>query len=84
MTITISISPNAESRLRERAEASGQAMEAYIAQVVELAASSSDVDELLAPFRQQVAESGMSDEELDDFFEGLRAKAFQERQRRPA
>ena len=27
-----------------------------------------DADELLAPFRKQVAESGMSDDELDDFF----------------
>jgi chorismate mutase len=29
------------------------------------------IDEVLAPVRKQVAESGMSDEELDSFFRGI-------------
>jgi hypothetical protein len=84
MTISISISPKAEARLREKAAASGQPVEAYVSDIVERVASSTDVDELLAPFRKEVAESGMSDEQFDQFFEDLREKAFQERQRRPA
>jgi hypothetical protein len=38
--------------------------------LVEHAVTRPSIHEILAPFRKQVAESGMSDEELDDFFRG--------------
>src|SRR5207247_6813686 len=34
---------------------------------------------LLIPFRRQVAESGMTDVQLDEFYEDLRTKAFDDR-----
>src|ERR1035441_6190346 len=34
------------------------------------------LDEILLPFRKQVAQSGMSDAELDQFYEGLRDEAW--------
>ncbi len=40
-------------------------------------------DEALAAFRRQVAESGMSDEELLTFFEGLREEVYEEKHGRP-
>lgn len=39
------------------------------------------LDEILAPFRAQVEASGMSDMELEAFFEAVREKSFQEQQR---
>ncbi|MDQ3635975.1 MAG: hypothetical protein M3405_15950 [Acidobacteriota bacterium] len=38
------------------------------------------IDEILAPVRQEFEESGMSEEELDDFLNGVREKAWQDRQ----
>jgi hypothetical protein len=82
MTLSISISPSAEAKLREKAAAIGQPLDEYASRVLEQEATKPTVDEVLAPFRKQVAESGMSDDELDDFFEGVREQAFQERRRR--
>ena len=79
MKIEISISTKAEAILRVRSRACGRTMEEYIASVVEQVASSSNMDHPLAGFRKQVAESGMSDEEFDQFFETLCGKAFHER-----
>jgi phosphoglycolate phosphatase-like HAD superfamily hydrolase len=84
MTLSVSISPQAEARLRQQAQASGQQLDAYAAQLLEQAATARTVDEVLAPFRKEVADSGMSDQELDEFLEDLRQKAYQDRQRRPA
>jgi hypothetical protein len=37
------------------------------------------VDEALAPFRRQVEESGMSDEDVQSFFEDVRDEVWAER-----
>jgi len=37
----------------------------------------------LAPFRRQVEESGMTDDELGDFFEEVREEVWQEKHGRP-
>jgi len=84
MSFSVTVSPIAEAKLREKAAASGQPLDVYASQVLEHAATTPSIDEILAPFRKQVAESGMSDQELDTFFEDVRDKAFQERHRRPA
>ncbi len=42
--------------------------------------SKETTDERLAPFRQQVEDSGITDEELDKLFEELREEAWQENQ----
>ncbi len=39
-------------------------MRAFVAQLVEQAAAKPSLDEMLAPLRQQFAQSGISDEEL--------------------
>lgn len=79
MTIQISLPPEAEARLRAEAEAVGQDVASYATQLLREALTAPSVDELLAPFRQQVEESGISDRELDEFYEGLRDKVTQER-----
>ncbi len=39
-----------------------------------------DVDEALAPFRRQVETSGLTDAQLEAFFEELREEVWQEKQ----
>jgi len=82
--LSLSISSTAEARLRERAAASGQLLDAYAAAVLERAATTPSLDEILAPVRRQVAEATMSDGEFDAFVEDVRDEAYQERQRRGA
>lgn len=67
MTISVSLSPSAEAKLRARASESGQDVATVASELLEQAVAGPTVDEVLAPFRKQVAEHGMSDAELDDF-----------------
>jgi plasmid stability protein len=87
MTLTITLPPETEQRLRERAAQSGQSVERFVQQLVErevreangnqVAATpapgtASALEEILAPFRQEVLESGMTDDELREFFTAAR------------
>jgi predicted transcriptional regulator len=64
MTLQISISSETESRLRHLAESAGKDVSTFVSQLVEQAAAKPALDELLAPLRQQFAESGVTDQEL--------------------
>jgi tRNA C32,U32 (ribose-2'-O)-methylase TrmJ len=66
--VTLRLSERARAKLAEQAANSGQDISAIASDLIEHAVICPSVDEVLAPFRKQVAESGMSDEELDDFF----------------
>jgi hypothetical protein len=68
MTISISLTPEAEIKLRQRAARLGQDLSIVASDLLEEAVRRPSVDELLAPARRQVAESGMGDRALDDFF----------------
>ena len=80
MTMSISLSPRAEARLKERAAAEGKDPIAYATELVEDAITRPTIDEILAPFRKEVAGSEMNDDQLEQFYEGLRDDAWQERQ----
>ena len=80
MSISIPLSPDAEAKLRERAEAAGEEITSFAARVLYEAITTPSVDELLSPFRKQVAESGMPDDQLDDFYDDLRDKVWDEQQ----
>lgn len=82
--LQISLPPDAEKVLRERAEAHGQDIDSYAARLLQEALNTPSVDELLAPFRKQVEDSGASDEELDQLGEELRDEVWQEQQARKA
>ncbi len=84
LTMKLRLSKEAGERLAQRATESGKDIAAVASELVERAVAQPTVDEVLAPFHKQVAESGMNDAELDAFFEDVREKAFQERHRRPA
>jgi predicted transcriptional regulator len=82
MTITIVLPPDTERRLVERAERSGQNVETLARQLIERGVTTEQtLDEILAPFRRQVDESGMSDEDLAALFEEARTDAHLEGQR---
>ncbi len=82
--MSIRLSKQSGEKLAQRAAESGKDIAAVASDLIERAIAQPTVDEVLAPFRKQVAESGMSDAELDAFLEDLREKAYQERHRRPA
>ena len=81
MSITIILPTETERKLAERAERSGQDVETLARQLIERGVTAeAPLDEILAPFRRQVAESGMSDEDLAGLFEEARTEAHRERQ----
>ncbi len=79
MAVTLNLSTVARQRLADQAAAHGQDVSAYASNLLERAVAQPTVDELLAPYRRQVAESGMTDEELDEFHRGLVADVRRER-----
>lgn len=82
LMLQIPLPPDVEARLRERAKAQGEDVSALAARLLEDALSTATVDELLAPFRRQVEESGIPDDELDMLGEELRDEAWRETQGR--
>lgn len=82
--LQIPLPPDAEETLRQRAKASGEDVGAYAARLLQEALSAPSVDVLLAPFRKQVQESGITEEELDQLGEELRDEVWRERQARKA
>lgn len=79
LAMKLRLSEKASEKLAQRAAESGQDLATVASRLLEEAVTRPTVDEVLAPFRKQVAESGMSDEELDEFFEDVREKAYQDR-----
>ena len=81
MTITINLPSEVEESVKSQAAKNGLPLEDYVKSLVEegtkrqeridLLAEKS-FDEILAPFRQNVEASGMSDEQLDVLFQGHR------------
>lgn len=82
MTITLHLGPDEEKKLAERAARSGQGLTDYVHRLI--ARDIQDVDTALAPFRRQVEESGMSDEDLESFFEEVRDEVWREKQGQPS
>jgi hypothetical protein len=81
MSITISLSPEEETRLREHAARAGQDIAAYVRELIHREIHG--VSEVLAPFRREVDTSGISDEELRDFFEEVREEIWHEKHGKP-
>ena len=84
MTITISLPPEIEESVKSQANKEQKPLEDYVESLVEegfrsrygidLLAEKS-FDEILAPFRRNVEESGLSDEALDALFTEARNEA---------
>lgn len=80
MTITIDLPSEVETALQEKASADGKDIQNYIEELLKKQALRPSLDEILAPVRQDFEESGMNEEDLNDFFDDLRDKVCQEKQ----
>ena len=87
ITDTIQISGLPETilqRVSDRAKTVGTTTEEYIRYLIEedLSSSSLNMRVLFAPVREQIKESGVSDDELTSLLEEAREEVFQEEQGR--
>jgi hypothetical protein len=85
MTLMINIPPESESRLKERAAASGQDVSTYVSELVRhFAEPPRSLEELSGPIYRRFLESGMSDDELGEELERAKqAMRAERRGRRP-
>ncbi|CAN5376842.1 hypothetical protein BH20ACI1_BH20ACI1_30650 [soil metagenome] len=79
MTITIDLPSEVEIALQKKAMADGKDVRNYIEDSLRKLALQPSLDEILAPFRREVAESGISDDELDVLVEEAREEIYQEK-----
>lgn len=88
MTVILELEPEVELTAAEQAKAEGLPLVKYVESVVKETIfkrqrvqqlSEKSFDEILEPFRDEVEESGMSDDELDDLFQKARHEASQAR-----
>jgi len=91
MTITIDLPPDVEASVKTQAAKEGLPLEDYVTALVQEGTQRRDrIDllaekpfaEILAPFRRNVAASGLDDEELDDLFTNTRQAAARARKER--
>ena len=86
MTIQIPISPEAETRLRRRAEACGEELSSYVAKLLaHFAEPPTSLKELSGPIFDAFKASGMTDDQLGDMLEEAKHELRAERRatRRP-
>ena len=84
MTVTLELEPEVESALEDRARAEGCNVKDYLEKLVEKEVNRERTfDEILAPFRDAVEKSGISDEDLDTLFRKARKEVSKERRARP-
>jgi len=80
MTLNIELNPDLEAKLRSRAAAAGKDPEAFALEAVaEKLSRQETFDEILAPLRREVRESGMSETELNSLLESALAESRRER-----
>ena len=78
--LTITLPPETERKLVERAALVGVDVYALARELIERGlATAPTLEEILAPFRREVAQSGLSDEELDALFREQREGHSQSR-----
>ena len=75
MVISVSVPEGTEKILVEQAALRGQTVESYAAELIRKGIlGGRSFAEILAPFRDQVAATGMSDAALDELFETARSE----------
>jgi hypothetical protein len=83
MVVTIELKPDVEAVLTERAASKGCDLHDYVQGLIERdARSPRTFDEILAPLRWEVAQSGVTDEELGQLFTKARREVFRAKRRR--
>ena len=75
MTLTISISPDAEAKLRAKAADAGVDIETYAAKALEQIAARPSLDEILKPLHAEFDASGMTEDQLSNLLEETKHEA---------
>jgi hypothetical protein len=92
MNIPIDLPPDVEASVKTQATKDGLPLEDYIRALIEEGTKRRDrinllaeksFDEILTPFRRNVEDSGLTDEELDGLFTGAREVYSRARKERP-
>ena len=79
MTVVLELKPEIEEALQKKARDNGFEVNVYLEKLIEKDIDrAKTLDEILAPFRREVEESGMSEEELLNFLEEVREEVWQE------
>lgn len=79
MELTISISDRIGNILQKRAKENGRDINDLVKDIVEDQALTPTLDELLTPVRKEVADKGITEDDLDDFMYSLRRKVKEEK-----
>jgi hypothetical protein len=79
MTITISLSPEQDKRLAERAAQAGQEVAVYIHQLIDRDIRAESLDAILAPVRRNFEQRGMTDDDLAALVEEVREDIWLEK-----
>lgn len=79
MTITIDISKEAETRLKQQAESTGKEFDIFVREMVEREAKEPTWDELVKPFHAETRRLGITDAELDELIDTELAAVRRER-----
>ncbi len=91
MTITIDLPSEVESKIKTQASNDGVKVEDYVKTLIKEASdrreriekdSEKSFREILAPIQKGFQESGMSEDEILEFFEEVREEVWQEKQNR--
>ena len=82
MTLTIKLPKEIGAALADKAKLSGRDSTEFVEDLVTKELSNPSLDEILVPFRRQVEESGITDDELDDLFTAARKEVFKAKKER--
>ena len=79
MTVVVDLDAKTEELLRNAAMKNGVELDEYLRSLIDRDLRRLTLDERLAPVRKSVAESDMTEEELDDFMNGILRQVRRER-----
>lgn len=80
MSLTITLKSETEAKLKNRAVAMGYDIDDYVEKLIEDDSKKTrTLDEIFAPLHNQIEESEISDEELDELFTQGRREYFAEK-----
>ena len=81
-TLTINLSKDVSVALENKAKLRGRDATEFVEDLVTKEVNCPSLDEILAPFRREVEESGITDEELDELFIEARKEVFKAKKER--
>lgn len=83
MSLTITLKPETEAKLKNLSNARGYDVDDFIEKLIEDESNKlRTIDEIFAPFRKNIEESGISEEDLDALFLQARKEVYAEKKAR--